>query len=88
MSKKKKKIICVVDTESKQERKALVDYITCKSGLLVSVISEAEGYQEIYVREDDVWMAVTVKNSELSKKTSLHYSSFEEFKEEYENGSF
>ena len=88
MSKKKKKIICVVDTQTKEERKALVDYITCKSGLLVSAISEVEGFQEIYVREDDVWMAMTVIKPELSKRTSIHYSSFKEFKEEYENGSF
>ena len=88
MSKMKKKIICVVNTNSKQERQALVDYITCKSGLLVSVISEKDGFQEIYVREDDVWMAMTVIKPELSKRTSIHYSSFKEFKEEYENGSF
>ena len=88
MSKKKKKIICVVNTQSKEERKTLIDYITCISGLLVSVISEVEGFQEIYVREDDVWMVMTVNKPEISKKVPIHYSSFIEFKEEYENGNF
>ena len=79
---KKKRIICVVDTHSKQEREDLVNFITSHNHLLVSVVSEKDGFQQIYVREDDVWMAMTINNPEISIKTPVHYSSLEEFKED------
>ena len=70
----------VIDTRSKEERKALIDYITNKDGFIVSTIDEYEGFQLVGVVRGKMGYLGIVKISDIARFHGFEgFNSVEEY---------
>ena len=67
---------CVIDTQSKAERKELIDYITNKDGFILSNIDDYEGYQLVGILRGIVGFLGVIKENNQGYK---HFNSVEEY---------
>jgi NAD kinase len=75
-----KQFDCVLDTHSKEERKNLIDYITNKDGLIVSIIDDFEGFQFVGVHRGTIGFLSAIASRDFEKNQSdKHFASVEEY---------
>ena len=83
-----KTINLVIDTNSIQERRDLVNFISSRK-LAVSVINDEEGYQQIGISTGDVWFIGEVELLESVKlplnNNHTHFLSVAEFYDRWED---
>ena len=71
---------CVIDTQSTNERKKLIDYITIKDGVIVSNIDDYEGFQLVGVARGMVgFLGVIVSHDLIKNHGYKHFSSVDEY---------
>lgn len=74
-----KLINCVVDTQNKEERSKLIDFVSERIKAM-AVIGDTEGFQLLVVHGDIVGsIGVIVANDLVTKKGYVHFQSFDEF---------
>ena len=73
-------IECVVDTNSKKERKELIDYVSGKE-LFLSVIDDSEGFALVGIRKDGEigYLGVICAKDLVDNHGYKHFSSVKDY---------
>ena len=73
-------INCVVDTNSKNERKELIDYVSRKE-LFISVIDDNDGFALVGIRKDGAvgYLGVICAKDIVDNHGHKHFASVKEF---------
>ena len=74
-----KTINCVIDTQNKREREALIDYLTTDN-VTLSTIDDYDGFQLVAVSDFGVgYIGVIVANNLVNKENYKHFNSVDEY---------
>ena len=81
-----KEINCVIDTQSKEERTKLIDYVTRKN-ITISTVDDYDGFQLVAISEFGAgYVGVIVANNLVNKKDYKHFGSVDDYIKECEGG--
>ncbi len=69
----------LIKTKSKEERKALIDYLTDKDGFILSDIDDYEGERVVAVSRRGVSILCVASNDALEKSDNIVFSSGNDF---------
>ncbi len=69
----------LIKTKSKEERKAIIDYLTDKDGFIISAINDYEGERVVAVSRRGVTVLCVASNGALEKSDNIVFSSSNDF---------
>ena len=74
-----KEINCVIDTQSKEERTKLIDYVTRKN-MTISTVDDYDGFQLVSISEFGAgYIGVIVANNLINKENFRHFKSVDDY---------
>ena len=80
-----KEINCVIDTQNKEERTKLIDYVT-RGNITISTVDDYDGFQLVAISEFGAgYIGVIVADNLVNKKDYKHFSSVDDYIEECES---